>query len=173
MALRIFEQRYLRMVKEACSGHRPFGICMLNNMGDIESNQHIFPIGTLVEVTDFKTLPEGLLGITVQGLDTFEIESIETEQDGLRIGQVRWCKPWQGQVAEHCAQTLCLTLREIFSTYPEFSSLYTSPRFEQADWVVWRWLELLPIPARQKQALLQRQNYDELVGFLNEWVSQG
>lgn len=172
MALRIFEQRYIRMIKEACAGHRPFGICMLNNNGDIDANQHIFPIGTLVEVTDFKTLPEGLLGVTVRGIDTFEIVTVETELDGLRVGQVTRCKPWQGRVSEQAAENLCLTLREIFATYPEFNSLYAAPQFDQADWVVWRWLELLPIPAKDKQTLLQSGNYETLLRFLNEWVNR-
>ena len=90
MALRIFEPRYVRMVKEACANQAGFGICMFNVKGDKERNQHIFPVGTYAEVIDFDLLDDGLLGITVEGKSCFQIEQIHTQDDALRVGQCSW-----------------------------------------------------------------------------------
>ena len=38
MALRIFEPRYVRMVKQACAANSGFVMCMLNASGDKETN---------------------------------------------------------------------------------------------------------------------------------------
>jgi Lon protease-like protein len=73
MALRIFEPRYIRMVKDACRLNEGFVICMLNSKGQKEDNTHIFPTGTYCKVIDFDVLEDGLLGITVEGLKCVSI----------------------------------------------------------------------------------------------------
>ena len=78
MALRIFEPRYVRMVKNACATQTGFGVCMLNAKGDKERNEHIHVVGTHVKVIDFDMLDDGLLGITVEGDKCFNIEQVVT-----------------------------------------------------------------------------------------------
>jgi uncharacterized protein len=77
MALRIFEPRYVRMVKEACAGNGYFVLCMLNSRGDQTSNEHIFPIGTLCKIVDFDLLDDGLLGINVEGVCCVSVGNIK------------------------------------------------------------------------------------------------
>lgn len=170
MSLRIFEPRYIRMVKEACSQDNGFGICMLNPKGDKELNQHIYPIGTFVSVVDFTTLEDGLLGITVAAGDSFEIQHIQTQQDGLRVGQCQWISPWKSGFSYQELEPLSVKLQQIFESYPELDSLYSAPVFDDPDWVMLRWLELLPIGARQKQTLLQQKDYSQTLSFLTQLI---
>lgn len=170
MSLRIFEPRYVRMVKEACGNSSGFGICMLNAQGDKVRNEHIFPVGTYVTVEDFDLLDDGLLGIKVKGHRCFEIESIETEQDELRVGSCRWLDKWHCDVSSEEISPMDSRLREIFDKYPEVRTLYREPKFEDPIWVIYRWLELLPVNAEQKQHFLQQKDCSIALEYLSQLV---
>lgn len=50
--------------------------------------RNMLPIATRVTIIDFDRLPDGMLGITVQGMERVQIEDLWQEPDGLRIGEV-------------------------------------------------------------------------------------
>jgi Lon protease-like protein len=164
------------MVKKACADGSGFGICMHNPQGDKEKNEHIYSLGTYVEVVDFERLDDGFLGITVEGSKVFEIESIETKADELRVGRVQWVKDWsRSAVFSEDKEMLAMTeqLKEIYEKYPEFNNLYQDPRFSDPIWVMFRWLELLPVKATQKQDILKHRNPAEVLNFLASLRSVG
>lgn len=172
MALRIFEARYLRMVKEALREERGFGICMVNSKGDKALNQHIYPIGTYVEVVDFDMLEDGLLGLTVEGRYLFNIDHIDTESDGLRVGQCNKLTTWNNDTFIGRDDDIMLSsrLNQIIENYPELSTMYDAPELDNLSWVVYRWLELLPIKASDKQQLLGENEPGKVLTFLEELV---
>jgi len=170
LALRIFEVRYVKMVKEACATNSGFGICMLNAKGDTISNQHILPIGTYAKVVDFDLLSDGMLGVTVEGLNCFTINSIETQKDGLRIGQCDAMPPWQLGENPLVMGSLTTGLQEIFDKYPELQNIYPKPLFTDPLWVIYRWLELMPIEAQQKQLLLGYKDHVKAFQFLTQLI---
>lgn len=171
MSLRIFEPRYLRMVKEACAGRMAFGICMLNPQGDKATNQHIYPLGTHVRVTDFDMLEDGLLGITVEGLSYFRIDRIAIERDGLRIGQCHLLDAWHDELPEAAVAPMRRKLKLIFDRFPDIRNLYPQPHFEDPLWVMFRWLELVPVDAARKQELLQQKDCRKVLNFLTQLVN--
>ncbi|WP_404828113.1 LON peptidase substrate-binding domain-containing protein [Fluctibacter corallii] len=166
MPLRIFEPRYTRMIKEACANDSGFGMCMLNAAGSKEDNTHIYPIGTYAKVTDFDLLEDGLLGVTVEGKSCIAIESISQEDDGLRLGECYWLGNWHEQPASTQMGSVNDKLKELFNAYPEVGRLYPSPKFEDPAWVMFRWLELLPIDAEQKQRFLIEKDYSKVLNYL-------
>ena len=157
MKLRIFEPRYLRMVKESFEQNNGFGLCMLNPQGNVESNGHIFPVGTHVQVIDFEALNDGMLGITIEGGELFNIKSIHTEKNGLRIGEIEWQSPWQAPVCDQEHPALVARLEEVFATYPELDELYPEKHYDDIRWLCGRWLELLPLDPNVKQELISSQ----------------
>lgn len=171
MTLRIFEPRYVSMVKEACSSANGFGICMLNSQGDKHSNEHIYPIGTHVQVIDFDLLSDGLLGITVEGQRCFKIDSIRTEHDQLRIGDCQWIDIWQSPAPPPDIRPLDTHLQEIYAKYPDLQSMYQQPKFSDPIWVIYRWLELIPVSAQQKQNFLQQDDYRQALAYLTQLVN--
>ena len=170
LPLRIFEPRYVTMVKDACANNSGFGICMLNPQGDIGSNKHIFPIGTYAKVVDFDLLPDGMLGITVEGMYCFNILAIQTEKNGLRIGECEVLHEWQASADTSVLGALTERLQEIFDKYPELQSLHPLPRFDDPIWVIYRWLELLPIEPKEKQALLTHKEHVKALEFLTQLI---
>ena len=170
MSLRIFEPRYVRMVKEACAADSGFGICMLNAKGDKTKNQHIYPIGTHAKVIDFDLMEDGFLGVTVEGQKCFKIESVTTQSDELRVGQCQWIDDWTAHSAELSIAPIDERLIEVFDKYPELKALYQTPKFNDPIWVIYRWLELLPVNAEQKQQFLQQKDCVKALDYLTQLV---
>ncbi len=170
MALRIFEPRYLRMVKEACANNSGIGICMLNARGEKALNQHIYPIGTFARIVDFNQLEDGLLGITVAGESCFRIQSVHTQADELRVGQCESIDAWQRADSAEDIFPLDQRLLQVFEKYQELSQLYDVPEFANPLWVIYRWLELIPVDAAQKQRVLSQPTYQPALAMLNDII---
>lgn len=173
MRLRIFEPRYVRMVKEVCAtANSRIGMCMLNEQGDKATNEHIHGIATSAEIIDFEKLPDGLLGITVAGRELIKIEAIETASDGLRTGCVEKIHHWPEQTLAEADRLLAEHLQSVYENYPELAVAHTAEELQSSNWVCLRWLELLPIDAQTKQELLKASDSNEVVQFLKELINK-
>jgi hypothetical protein len=145
------------MIKDSAKAMTGFGIVM------IDANQtgpfgRISPIGTHVKIIDFYTLDDGFLGIIVEGIDRFIIDEITVEDDGLKIADIHYISNWPYQAITAQEHYLTEKLTDIFEQHPELDELYPAKEMDNASWISQRWLELLPIPVEQKQALLQQPN---------------
>lgn len=166
LPLRVFEARYLRMLKSSYNNGNAFGLCMLNANGKVEDNTHIFPIGTLVEIIDFEKLNDGQLGITVKGIRPFKINSISAETDGLCVANVTFTQAWAEASLEPELEFLVERLQELYLNYPELAALYTEPEWHNRSWLAQRWLEVLPLSPKQKQTLLSYDHSNHCIDFL-------
>jgi Lon protease-like protein len=158
------------MVKEACAAETGFGMCMLNAQGNKEQNEHIYSIGTYVKVIDFDLLDDGFLGVTVEGHKCFEIMAITTESDELRIGECLWLDEWTAQSPHHSIAPIDERLMDVFDKYPELKTLYQKPKFNDPIWVIYRWLELLPVAVELKQQFLQQKDCVKALDYLTQLV---
>jgi Lon protease-like protein len=170
MSLRIFEPRYVRMIKQACADGSGFAICMFNSKGDKATNGHIFGLGTHCKVVDFDLLDDGLLGVTVEGIECVAIDDIDTEHDDLRTGNCVVVNKWSCELGMDELHPIDKRLQEIFEKYPEVSSLYQQTRFEDPLWVINRWIELLPMGAEQKQHFLAQGDCKKIVTYLSQLI---
>lgn len=87
LPLQIFEQRYLKLVKNSLINNTYFGIVSRlpkdNNYVD-----DVLPIGTAVKIVDFDERPNGLLGITCEGLHKFKVNETYIDEDGLILASI-------------------------------------------------------------------------------------
>lgn len=89
--LQIFEARYLDMISRCMKQGEGFGIvCILegSEVGNAAS-AHAF-LGCEARVLDFEKQDNGLLGLRIQGVRRFEVQSTEVQQDQLITADVRW-----------------------------------------------------------------------------------
>jgi len=155
LPLRIFEQRYLQMVRDCASNDSDFGVCLI-----MEGEEAIAPvrpasIGTLAEIVDWYTLEDGLLGVSAIGSDRFRIQHTERQANGLMLGQVELlAEPPTQPVPEAysvLSQVLARFMEKVGDQYPG----HTQERLDDASWVGYRLAELLPLAAIEKQQLLE------------------
>lgn len=92
LPLRIFEARYLEMVRECGRTGTGFGVILLEPAEDGRPAVHA-SIGTEAMIEDFSTLDDGLLGIQARGARRFRIRETTVRDNGLLIGKVEWLAP--------------------------------------------------------------------------------
>ena len=71
MKLRLFERRYIDMVKEPASATGTgFGVCLIKSGNEAGVPSEPYPLGTEVELVDFDQGEDGLLHIVTRGTRT-------------------------------------------------------------------------------------------------------
>lgn len=165
--LRIFEPKYLRMLTLCQS--QGFGLCLL---GAQQPDGYIplLTLGTRVEITDFNSLSDGTLGITVRGLERYRLHDVEAEADGLLFGEVTSLPNWQTIELAPEQSVLAHKLNELFREHPDYAAYYPKPEWANACWVAQRWLEVLPISGEQKLLLLESNDCSDALRFLMDVV---
>ena len=154
LPLRIFESRYLDMVRDCAKSQREFIVCNLDENQNFERAVSQYWIGTGCEIIDFETLPDGLLGITVRGTRRVKISQIVRTDNQLLNAQVE-------TIAEEQDQELPDEFLEWSKMIPLILQKMGSPfanqdlKPESAHWVAARLTELLPFDLKHKQRILE------------------
>ena len=174
--LRIFERRYLDLVRDCSRNSCGFGVCLI--LEGRATGEPALPaaVGTLARITDFCTLPDGLLGISAAGGERFQVATTRVRDNGLVHGEVRfWDEEPQVTVPpEHglLATILERLLDQIGGAYARVERA----RFDDASWVGFRLAEALPLAKTEKQHLLQLtdplQRLVQLQHYLPRFQSQ-
>lgn len=170
ISLRIFEQRYLDLVRECSRGSSGFGVCLI--LEGSESGEAAVPaaVGTLARISDFCTLPDGLLGISAQGEQRFQAVGTRVRDNGLVHAQVRlWPdEPRVPVPAEH--GLLATILERLLDQVGGAFSRVDRDCFDDASWVGFRLAELLPLEQPEKQHLLQMTDPLDRLGQLQHYL---
>lgn len=154
LPLRIFEPRYLDMVSECLRSSSGFGVCLIREGREVGEAAQVHGVGTLASIVDWQQLPDGLLGITVQGERRYRVLDSRIRENGLRMAEVELLEEEREQALPEDYQSLASLLGRILG---ELGEPYGSmPRaLDRADWVGARLTELLPLGLEVKQRLLE------------------
>lgn len=157
LPLRIFETRYLDMVRKCASNNEGFGICLLLPKKENEETRALASIGTMANIVDFSTSDDGLLGIVTQGQQRFQILRTSVQHDGLIIGEVKELTDQANQPIPPDYSALVDVLREINRQLLKKTKRALRPitDYDDAQSVSFRLAELLPISVNDRQLLLE------------------
>jgi len=155
LTLRIFEQRYLDMVRDCARDGSGFGVCLILRGDEVGAPAVPAAIGTLARIVDFYTLPDGLLGISLEGSDRFHVEQTRVRDNGLAHGKVEFwpAEPAQKVPAEY--DLLGTILERLLQQVGGPFSKADRSLYEDAGWVGFRLAEALPLENTERQHLLQ------------------
>lgn len=155
LALRIFEQRYLDLVRDCARRSSGFGVCLI--LQGREAGEPAVPaaVGTLARITDFYTLPDGLLGISAEGCERFHVTSTRVRDNGLVHGEVRFWpdEPVVPVPPEH--GLLATFLERLIERAGGPFANADRKCYDNASWVGFRLAEVLPLEPPERQQLLQ------------------
>ena len=94
MSLQIFEQRYLDLVAHCMRESEGFGVVWLQRGSEVSGGSldtpNVGEYGTYARIVDWDQLPNGLLGITIEGHEPFDVRSVWQEPSGLVKAKVEW-----------------------------------------------------------------------------------
>ena len=155
LPLRIFEQRYLAMIRDCARNDTGFGVCMIREGEEAVSPVKTASVGTHAQVVDWYTLEDGLLGVTTLGTSRFMTDAVWQEEDGLYKAQITVLpEPPPCPVPEAfsvLSDVLSRFMEKVGAQYPQSDA----EDLENAVWVGYRLAELLPLAGIEKQHMLE------------------
>ncbi|SEQ42001.1 hypothetical protein SAMN05421693_13016 [Ectothiorhodospira magna] len=155
LPLRIFETRYIDMVRHCLRSDAPFGVILIREGAQTGASSAIHGVGTWGQIVDWEQRPDGLLGITIQGEMRFRVERTWVQKDGLLLGEVIEHPMPADDVAlpGEFLPLADLLQRLLQALPPPYCDMVGS--FDRCGWVGARLTELMPFDPAQKQALLE------------------
>ncbi len=158
LSLRIFETRYLDLVRDCGRSGTGFGICLILDGDEAGAPAVPAAVGTEARIEDFGSTEDGLLMLRVRGWRRFTVLRTQTRGNGLVEAEVDWCDPDPDDELRPEHGLLGNVLQQaIEQAGGEFAKVPPS-RFDDAAWVGWRLTELLPLSNLQRQMLLQEND---------------
>ena len=179
--LRIFEQRYLNMVKNA-QNTNGFVISFYRNTMSDNIADKIAPWRSLVEIVNFTQGADGILIIDVKCKSLVTIESTSVDDNNLLHGNVSVKPHWGDLLPIDALQTLDFDvinvdelsqqLNSVFTNNENLNSLYQQQYYENPRWVCARWLEILPLEFLDKSLFSEPDSFLQAADFLNSIIVQ-
>jgi uncharacterized protein len=155
LTLQVFEARYLDMVARCLRGENRFGVVAIRQGQEVGAAT-TYDVGTSAEIVDWHQEAGGLLMIVATGRDTFRLEEIRRQADGLYVGRVAWLEALAPQALPSEHAPLAALLRRLVESLPRYRDLATA--YDDAVWVGARLIETLPLALAVKQSLLETQD---------------
>jgi len=159
LGLRVFEPRYLDLVRECGRQGSGFGVCLLLPGEGGEDGTAAAPAayGTEARIEDFGN-DDGLLTLRVRGRRRFRVLRTRIRGNGLVVGEVQWRDPDPDDELRPEHALLGLLLQRILDQAGGEHAGATPAQLDDAAWVGWRLAELLPLTDLQRQQLLQEDD---------------
>ncbi len=165
LPLRIFETRYIDLVRRCLRDGSGFGVVMILEGPEAGGPAKVCDVGTYARIVDFSQQPDGLLGIQVRGERRFRILERRRARDNLNLADVEWLAteapvPLPAEFAE-LRPALDHVLDQAGEPYASIDR-----RLDDAGWVAGRLAELLPLAPAHKQHCLELDDAVERLRFL-------
>ena len=175
LPLQIFEPRYLDLVKDCMKTDSPFGVVWIRRGAEVAQRGRASPElgdwGTLARIVDWDQLPNGLLGITVEGQGRFDLFETERQGNGLVLGEVEYRADPKPAAMLPQWQSMLDVLQSL-ETHPHVQRMALSPDYQDAWQVAWVLVQLLPLDEYIKYELLGLDSIDGLMTELDLILNQ-
>jgi Lon protease-like protein len=165
--LRVFEPRYMDMVKECLRHGTEFGLCLISEGQETGATASIHPVGSLARITEWDMPELGILHIVVEGGERFRVRERRASPQGLIIAGVELLPPELPLPVPSEHEALVRLLRAIVENSDE--RYFPRPlRYDDAVWVSFRLAEVLPISVGRKQLALSLEDPLERLALIQE-----
>lgn len=169
LPLRVFETRYVDMVRACMKTDTPFGVVGIRSGAEVGSAAEPFGVGTHAHIVEWDMPELGVLLLQTRGGARFRI--LETRRQNNQLLEalteplpdpetVRDADDSDNALAV-CSRVLRVVMKELSErARTEAGGTFHNPlpephQMDNAGWVANRWCEMLPIDLEQKQALLE------------------
>jgi uncharacterized protein len=193
LPLRVFEARYLDMVRDCMRDDTAFGVCLITDRRASETRptRQTAEVGTLARITAWDMKQLGVLQIRTVGTERFRLLSSDLQASGLLTGEVETIGPDDDvPVAdEHrpCVDLLTRVIEDSSAQIAEKrrtgeaedeSAVLAQSPFEQpfqmdsSAWVSNRLCEVLPVPLKAKQKLMELTDAATRLQIVHTYLKQ-
>lgn len=171
LPLRVFEARYMDMARECLKSKAPFGVCRIVEGREVGDPATPANIGCAAHIAECDMQQLGVLNLLTRGGQRFRIMERSVSARGLVQARVKWlpAEP-DATIPEQYAG--CVALLKAIAGDGRFGHLAAQGQFDSASWVGYRLSEVLPIPLRIKQQLLEIEGAIPRLLVLQEFLQQ-
>lgn len=159
LPLRVFEARYIDMVRECMKSGKPFGVVLIRSGKEVGMAAEPESTGTLAHITHWDMQEAGVLLLRTQGGQRFRILEKRVLPDQRLEAQIELLPAdTDGELDDmhlECATALKAVTDDVLAKLrsqhgEEFDRPFSEPlSFDSTSWVANRWCELLPIPQKR------------------------
>jgi Lon protease-like protein len=181
LSLKIFEVRYLDMIKTCVRENSPFGVVTIDQGSEVRTPQEnisFAKVGTFANITHFDAIQPSLYFIQCQGGARFTIRGCERQKNGLWVADVEKMADDEAMPIPPELKVAADTLHKVIQSMTkqglsEQQMPFIAPYLlNDCGWVANRWCEILPLSAGQREHLLglanPRLRLDLVVDILEE-----
>lgn len=169
LPLRIFEVRYLDMIRRCQEAGSPFGVVSLTQGREVRqagaSQEAMAAVGTLAALREVVSPQPGLLIIRAEGAQRFRLRRHEQLKHGLWVGDVELIADDMAVTVppdlQDTSERLELVLEKLRAQSPDGVAALVAQQpwhLQDCGWVANRWCELLPLAPALKQRLMELDN---------------
>lgn len=164
LPLRIFEVRYLDLIRRCIETEAPFGVVSLTQGSEVVApgqSESFAQIGTLALITAHENPQPGLRVVRCQGQQRFRIERSERLKHGLWVADVsyldedRMVRVPQELISCRSLFEIVMSRMPVESQADLLSSPVSEAQLSDCGWLANRWCQLLPLPLEMKQRMLE------------------
>ncbi len=191
LPLRVFEARYMDMVRDCMRNEQPFGVVLITQGGEVGEVPRFEPVGCLADIDSWDMQQLGLLHIRTIGRQRFRVRS-QSASNGIVTAEVELIAPDdEAPIAKEYKPCVDLLRRIIddlqhqaeqqsdsraegaeSSEGPPRSPFERPYRLDSAVWVGNRLCEVLPVPLKAKQKLMELEDASARLSIVNQYLKQ-
>ena len=193
LPLRVFEARYMDMVRDCMRDETSFGVCLVSDGKGASANgaPATADVGCLARITAWDMQQLGLLQIRTVGGDRFRLLASESQPNGLMMGEIDLIEADEDQRVpdEHrpCVELLTRIIEDMSAQLAEKrrtgeategSPVLAQLPFEEpfqmdsSAWVSNRLCEVLPVPLKAKQKLMELTDAATRLEIVHTYLKQ-
>ena len=131
----------------------------------------VAPRGTVAAIVDWDQLSNGLLGVTIQGQQTFLANALSVAEDGLVVCEAEFEPVLESVPMQSVWDGLAEVLASL-ETHPHVESLQLQVDYQDAWQVGFHLLQLLPLEESLKLELLSPTSIEHLMSTLDQVLTE-
>lgn len=189
LPLRVFEARYMDMVRDCMRRDEPFGVVLIVSGSEVGAAAKTESVGTLARIAAWDMEQLGLLHIRTVGTQRFRVRSAQVQADQLQRADVDLIAPDEDAPLDPahrpCAALLNRVVDDVRAQHAERRRAgqaegdvmgripFEEPfQFDSSVWVGNRLCEVLPVPMKAKQKLMELDDAFTRLEIITQYLKQ-
>jgi Lon protease-like protein len=191
LPLRIFEARYMDMARDCLRNGSAFGVTLITDpkAGETSRRANFADVGCSATIAGWDMQQLGLLHVRAVGGQRFRVREVAIEGNGLRVAEADWLEEdTDAAVAPEHAACVDLLRRIIDDLRAqsaerrresgESDDVLAQPPFaepiqlDSSSWVANRLCEVLPVPLKAKQKLMELPDGHARLEIVHAYLKQ-
>ena len=185
LPLRVFETRYVDMVRACMKTESPFGVVAIRTGTEVGMAAEPYAVGTHAHIVEWDMPELGVLLLKTRGGTRFRILETRVQNNQLLEARTEPLDSDETNPAEYsenalavCSRVLRVVMDELLErANAEAGSGFVNPfpephQLDHVGWVANRWCEMLPIDHDEKQSLLEIADDGERILRVEAYLQQ-